>query len=144
MNKDEFVLECKNIGISIDEDILNKLDLYRNLLVEWNNKFNLTTILEEKDVYLKHYYDSLCLSLSTNLNNKNICDFGTGAGFPGIVLAIIYKDSNFTLIESNNKKCNFLNKVKEELNLKNVTIICDRTENYGKNNRELFDIYFIT
>ena len=140
MNKEEFIKECSKLGINIDENIINKLDKYRNLLVEWNSKFNLTTILEEKDVYLKHFYDSLCLSIGTDLNNKSICDFGTGAGFPGLVLAIVYSSSTFTLIESNNKKTIFLEEVKKQLNLKNVTIINDRTENYGKNNRELFDI----
>ena len=98
MTKDEFIKECSKLGINIDESIINKLDKYRNLLVEWNNKFNLTTILEEKDVYLKHFYDSLCLSLASDLNNKSICDFGTGAGFPGIVLAIVFSSSNITLI----------------------------------------------
>ena len=140
MTKDEFIIECKKIGISINEEIIDKLELYRNELVSWNNKFNLTTILEEKDVYLKHFYDSLCLVKATDLNNKNICDFGTGAGFPGIVLAIVFKNSNFTLIESNSKKVIFLEHIKEKLHLNNVTIINERTEEYGKNNRELFDI----
>ncbi len=99
MNKNEFVLECKKIGINISSNILNKLDLYFHELVSWNNKFNLTTIINEEDVYLKHFYDSLCLVKVTNLNNKNICDFGTGAGFPGMVIAIVFDKSNITLIE---------------------------------------------
>ncbi len=140
MNKDEFILECKKIGIKINNSILEKLDLYQKELVNWNKKFNLTTIIEEDRIYLKHFYDSLCLIKAIDLNNKEICDFGTGAGFPGMVLAILFKDSNITLIESNNKKILFLNNIKEKLKLNNVTIINDRIEIYGKNNRELFDI----
>ena len=140
MIKDEFIIECKKIGIIINNDIINKLEIYKNELIEWNKKFNLTTILEDKDIYLKHFYDSLCLVKATSLDNKNICDFGTGAGFPGIVLAIIFSNSNITLIESNNKKVLFLEYIKNILNLNNVTIINKRTEDYGKNNREIFDI----
>lgn len=140
MTKDEFIIECEKLGININDEIINKLDLYRNELVSWNSKFNMTTILEEKEVYLKHFYDSLCLVKATSLENKSICDFGTGAGFPGIVLAIIFNNSKFTLIESNSKKTTFLEHIKELLNLNNVTIINERTEEYGKKNRELFDI----
>lgn len=140
MTKDEFILECKKLGIEINNQIIDKLELYRKELINWNKKFNLTTILDDKDIYLKHFYDSICLVKITNLDNKNICDFGTGAGFPGMVLAIIFNNSNFTLIESNNKKVLFLNNLKEKLKLKNVTIINERTESYGKNNRELFDL----
>ena len=140
MTKDEFIIECEKLCININDEIINKLDTYRNELVSWNNKFNLTTILDEKEVYLKHFYDSLCLVKATDLNNKSICDFGTGAGFPGMVLAILFSNSKFTLIESNNKKVTFLEHIKELLHLDNVYIINDRTENYGRNNRELFDI----
>ena len=140
MNKEEFTNECNKIGINITEDKLKKIDRYKELLIEWNSKFNLTTIIEEKDIYLKHFYDSLCLAIITDLNNKEICDFGTGAGFPGLVLAIVFDNSKYTLLESNGKKVTFLNEVKKELDLDNVTIINDRVENYGKNNRELFDI----
>ena len=140
MTKEEFIKYCSILGINLTTKNLNDLEEYKNLLIEWNQKFNLTTIIEEKDIYLKHFYDSLCLVKTTNLNNKKICDFGTGAGFPGMVLAIIFDNSSFTLIESNNKKVTFLEAVKNKLNLKNVEIINTRVEDYGKNNRELFDI----
>ena len=140
MTKEEFILECKKIGIEITKEIIDKLDLYKDLLIEWNNKFNLTTIIEEKDIYLKHFYDSIYLCSIENIDNKKICDFGTGAGFPGMVLAIILNNSKITLIESNGKKIIFLEEVKKRLGLKNVEIINDRAELYGKNNRELFDI----
>ena len=140
MNKDQFIFECNKLGILINDNIYEKLELYKDLLIEWNNKFNLTTIVLDEDIYLKHFYDSICLVKATDLNNKKLLDFGTGAGFPGMVIAILFNNSNITLLESNNKKVSFLEHVKKELELKNVNIICDRVENYAKNNREKFDI----
>lgn len=142
MNKKEFVEYCSKLNIDITEEKIKKLDIYCELLNVWNNKFNLTNILEEKDVYLKHFYDSLCIIKTNLIENKNIsiCDFGTGAGFPGIVIKIIYPNIKLTLIESNGKKCMFLSEVIKALKLENVEIINQRTEEYGKKNRELFDI----
>ena len=140
MTKEEFINYCKEINIDINDELLNKFEKYKKLLQDWNNKFNLTTIIEDNEVYLKHFYDSVYLSSVTDLNNKSICDFGTGAGFPGLVLAIIYNDSKFTLLESNSKKVLFLKEVVKELNLKNVKVINQRAEIYGKDCREEFDI----
>lgn len=142
MNKEEFIKYLKELNLDVDNEILNKLDKYFKLLVEWNNKFNLTTILEEKSVYLKHFYDSICIVKTNLIENKNIklCDFGTGAGFPGIVIKIFYPNINVTLIESNNKKCIFLNEVIKELELKNIEVINTRMELYTKKIRESFDI----
>ena len=140
MSEQEFIEECKKIGIILNEKQVEKFKLYKDLLIEWNKKFNLTRIIEEKDIYLKHFYDSILLSKYCELNNKTICDFGTGAGFPGIVLAIIFNNSSFTLLESNGKKVLFLNEVKNRLNLNNIEIINDRVEKYAKNNREKYDI----
>lgn len=141
MTKDEFLFECEKIGISISKDKQVELEKYLELLLEWNNKFNLTSITEKKDVYLKHFYDSLCLNKAVDLNKSiNICDFGTGAGFPGLVLAIIYNNVSVTLVESNNKKVMFLNEVKKVLNIVNVNIVNDRIENYAIKNREKFDV----
>lgn len=140
MNKEEFILECKNINIEITEDIIDKLDKYKELLIEWNKKFNLTTIILEEDIYLKHFYDSLCIVKACDPSNKSILDFGTGAGFPGMVIAIVFNNTKVTLLESNNKKVTFLEEVKKQLSLCNVNIICDRVETYGKKNREIYDI----
>ena len=140
MNKNEFVEYCKNNNIILNDKQIEQFELYKNLLIEWNKKFNLTTIIKEEDIYLKHFYDSILLSKYYDLNNKSICDIGTGAGFPGMVISILYPNSKITLIESSQKKVMFLNEVKKQLELNNVEIINTRAEDYGKNNREIYDI----
>lgn len=141
MTKEEFILYCDKLNINISEELYDKFFTYFEMLVEWNNKFNMTTILEEKDVFLLHFYDSLCLSKVVSLNDeKSLCDFGTGAGFPGLPIAIVFSKVNVTLVESNQKKCMFLNAVIDKLNLKNVVVINDRIENYSSKEREKFDI----
>ena len=90
MKENEFILELEKIGIKLDEDKLNKLDKFYNLLVSWNEKINLTRIVSKEDVYLKHFYDSLTLIKEIDLTKDlTLCDVGTGAGFPGIVLKIV-------------------------------------------------------
>ena len=140
MNKEIFTEELKKLNIFVTEEQLQQLDKYYKLLKEENNKYNLTAIIEENDVYLKHFYDSLTITKLINLNNQNICDIGAGAGFPGIVLKIIYPELKLTLIDATTKKCNFLSLVVSELNLKNVTIINQRIEIYAQKNRECYDI----
>ena len=101
MNKEEFIEECKKINIDIKNEQLNKLEKFYHLMIEWNKKINLTRITEEKEVYLKHFYDSLTLNKVVDLKKiKTLCDVGTGAGFPGIVLKIIFPDIKITLIDS--------------------------------------------
>ena len=140
MSKEEVLMKTKELGITITEEMLNKLDTYYHILKEENNKYNLTRIIEEDAVYLKHFYDSLTITKVIDINNQSICDIGSGAGFPGLVLAICFPNTKLTLIESNGKKCNFLNIVKDKLNLTNVTILNARAEEFSKNNREVFDI----
>ncbi|MGN1341807.1 MAG: 16S rRNA (guanine(527)-N(7))-methyltransferase RsmG [Bacilli bacterium] len=140
MNKEEFIKETKKMGIELNNQILNDLEAYYNILKEENTKYNLTRIIFQEDVYLKHFYDSLTITKIVDINNQSICDLGSGAGFPGLVLAICFPNSKVTLIESNGKKCYFLNNVKEKLNLNNVNIINTRVEEYARKNREIFDI----
>jgi 16S rRNA (guanine527-N7)-methyltransferase len=141
MNKEEFIDSLKELNINLDDSKLNQLDLYYHLIIEWNNKINLTAITDEKQVYLKHFYDSLTLIKEIDLNkNLKICDIGTGAGFPGIVLKIVFPKLNITLVDALNKRIKFLNIVIEKLDLKNIETIHARMEEYSKNNREKFDI----
>ena len=141
MNKEEFVNNLKDLNIEINDDILNKLDIYYNFLVEYNNHTNLTAITEEYDVYLKHFYDSLTIVKSIDLSTiESLIDVGTGAGFPGMVLAIFYPNLHVTLLDSNNKRINFLNELKDKLGITNVETVHDRSEIYAKNHKDSFDV----
>ena len=140
MNKEIFISELKKLNIHITKEQLDNLNTYYNLLIEENNKYNLTSITDIEQVYLKHFYDSLTLTKIINLSNQELCDIGTGAGFPGIVLKIIYPNLKITLVESNTKKCKFISLITQKLNLTNVTIINERAEIYSKKVREKYDI----
>lgn len=140
MNKEEFIKELTKLNIIIDNNKLNMLEKYYNLLIEENNKYNLTSITNKEDVYLKHFYDSITISKIIDLDNESLLDIGTGAGFPGIVLKIIYPNLKVTLLDSTLKKCNFLNLVITKLNLKDITVINERAEIYSKNVREKYDV----
>ena len=101
MNKEEFVIEVSKLGIELTEEQLNKLDKFYKLLIDWNKKINLTTITNYDDVYLKHFYDSLTLIKEVDLTkNLNMCDVGSGAGFPGVVLKICFPNLKITLVDS--------------------------------------------
>ena len=131
MTKEEFIEELKKINIDITKDQLNKLDKFYKILIEWNSKINLTRITEEKDVYLKHFYDSLTLNKVVDLKSINtLCDIGTGAGFPGIVLKIVFPNLKITLIDSLQKRVNYLNEVIKELELDNIEAIHTRGEDF--------------
>lgn len=131
MNKEEFVEECKRINIFLTPDQLEKLNKFYHLMLEWNQKINLTRITEEKEVYLKHFYDSLTLNKVVDLKKiTTLCDVGTGAGFPGIVLKIVFPNIKITLIDSLQKRINYLNEIIKELNLDNIETIHTRGEEY--------------
>lgn len=141
MNKEEFVEELKKINIEITDFQLEKLDEYYELLLEWNKKINLTRIIEKEDVYLKHFYDSLTLSKVIDLNkNIELCDIGTGAGFPGIVLKIVFPKLKVTLVDSLLKRINFLNIVIDKLKLENIEAIHIRAEDFAKKNKNKYDV----
>ena len=141
MTINSFIEELSKIGIEINETQLNQLEMYYELLVEYNKVMNLTGITEKEEVYLKHFYDSLTLVKAIDLNKyETLCDIGTGAGFPGLVLKIVYPKLKITLIDSLQKRINFLNIVIEKLNLKDIETIHSRIEEYGCNNREKYDI----
>lgn len=140
MNKKIFIEELSKLNINITEEQLNTLENYYSLLKEWNEKINLTSIIQEEEVYLKHFYDSATLNKAIPLENQELCDVGTGAGFPGIVLKILFPELKITLVESLTKRCNFLNLVIDQLKLTNIKVVNNRMEIYSKENPEKFDI----
>lgn len=139
MTKEEFITALKNENIELSELQLNQFDKYLHLIQEYNKVMNLTGITEENEVYEKHFYDSLLFSFRLDLNNKSLIDIGSGAGFPGIPLAICYPYCKISLLEPLTKRCNFLQIVVNELGLKNVVIINKRSEDYAKKNVEKYD-----
>ena len=141
MNQNKFIEELNKLGINLSDTQLNQLDKYYNLLVEYNKVMNLTGITEHDEVYLKHFYDSLTIIKTIDLNSvKSICDIGTGAGFPGMVLKIVFPNLDVTLLDSLNKRIKFLNTVINELELKNIEAIHTRAEEYANINRNKFDV----
>ena len=141
MNKEEFLIETKKIGINITEEQISLLDKFYNLLIEWNEKINLTTITDYEEVYLKHFYDSLTLFKEVNLNEDiKLCDVGSGAGFPGIVLKICFPNLKITLVDSLQKRVNYLNEIIKELELVDIEAIHVRMEEYSRVHEEKYDI----
>lgn len=141
MNEKEFITELKKLNIEVTPLMLERLEKYYNLLIEYNQKINLTRITEKQDVYLKHFYDSITLIKAIDLNqNLKVCDIGTGAGFPGLVLKIVFPNLQITLVDALNKRINFLNIVIKELNLKNINTVHDRAEIFIRKNNEIYDL----
>ena len=134
---------CEEFGIKLTDDIKTKLAVYGNLLIEWNEKINLTAITEPDAVLFKHFYDCILFFKNVDIpQNASVIDVGTGAGFPGMVLKIVKDDLDITLLDSLNKRLIFLNEVIEKLGLKGIKTIHARAEDAGKNKalREQFDI----
>lgn len=141
MTNEEFIKELEKLNVVLTETQLNQLEKYYELIIEWNKKINLTRITEKKDVYLKHFYDSITLIKAIDLHQDlTVCDLGTGAGFPGVVLKIVFPNLNITLVDALNKRIEFLKLVIKELNLENITAIHERGEEFIKNNRNKFDL----
>ena len=132
----------KQFDIELSDQQENKLKEYYKILVEENKKMNLTSITEYEDVVWKHFLDSALIMKDSLWNGKNkVFDVGTGAGFPGIVLAILNPESEFVLLDSLNKRVDFLKQVCDKLKINNVTAIHGRAETYGQNEmyRNQFD-----
>lgn len=140
MNKEAFINELAKLNINLTKEQLNQLDIYYHLLVEENKKYNLTSITEEKDVYLKHFYDSLTIVKGIELTNQYLCDIGTGAGFPGMVLKIVFPELKVDLLDATSKKCTFLKMVIDKLNLKDINVVNARCEEYALTTREKYDL----
>jgi len=138
--KKKIIEKGKEIKVDITENQADLFYEYMNLLIDWNNNINLTSITEPNDVILKHFIDSL--TADKYVKNARVVDVGTGAGFPGIPLKIIDKDIKITLLDSLNKRINFLNEAIDKLGLKNINAIHGRVEEVARNKeyRESFDI----
>ena len=137
MTEQEFIDAIKQLGLTPTTQQQQQLEKFYQLLIDWNKKINLTRITDKEDVYLKHFYDSLTIIKEIDLSKVNtLCDVGTGAGFPGIVLKIFYPNLKITLIDSLLKRVNYLNEIIKELELKDIKAIHTRGEDY----HETFDI----
>lgn len=140
MTEEEFIIELTKLNIELTPEKLDQLKEYASFLLEYNQHTNLTAIRDINEVYLKHFYDSLTIVKAINLKEVNtVLDIGTGPGFPGMVLKIIYPHLQITLMDSNNKKIGFLKALAQELNL-NVEIIYGRAEEFIVNRREYYDV----
>jgi 16S rRNA (guanine527-N7)-methyltransferase len=139
----KYLLEgMKKIGVELEEKTIDSLLVYADLLYEYNQHTNLTAIRDREDMLEKHFIDSLLVYKNVSWKSGRAIDIGTGAGFPGMVLAICRRDVEFTLMDSVGKKTKFLEIVKEKLNLDNVIVVNKRAEEYIDNYRETYDFGF--
>ncbi len=140
MTIEEFIKEVEKLGIKITAKELEKLDIIYNTLIETNKTMNLTRITEKGDVYLKHFYDSLTLAKVYDLSKAStLCDIGTGAGFPGLILKIFYPNLAISLVDSLLKRVNYLNNLIEELQLTGIKAYHIRAEDLIKEGKK-FDV----
>lgn len=138
MTLQELKLKCEEKGIIVDDHMLEQFDQYAKLLIEWNQKMNLTAIDEYEAIMEKHFYDSLLPLCHLDINGK-LADVGSGAGFPSVPMKIVRPDLKVTIIEPLNKRCNFLKEVIKVLNLKDIEVLNIRAED-AKELRESFDV----
>ena len=142
-NVDTLIEGVNALGIELDDDKINKFILYKQILKEWNQKINITSITDDTEIDVKHFIDSLT-PLNVNLfeHGIKIIDIGTGGGFPGIPLKIVREDLNVVLLDSLNKRIRFLDEVINKLELENIIAIHGRAEELGRNasHRGKYDI----
>ncbi|MDU4891459.1 MAG: 16S rRNA (guanine(527)-N(7))-methyltransferase RsmG [Clostridium sp.] len=134
---------CQSMGLSFDEEKYNKFIKYKDLIKEWNEKINLTAITDDEEIIKKHFIDSIKVFNCDYVKNaKSIIDIGTGGGFPGIPMRIVKEDSKMVLLDSLNKRINFLNEVINDLNLSNIKTIHGRAEDFAQTAeyRQRFDL----
>ena len=140
MTKLEFYQQLEQQQIFLSNHQKQQFDQYYRLLFQYNQVMDLTSVIEEEQVYERHFYDSLTIAFNKNFNGLKVCDVGSGAGFPAIPLKIVFPEMELTIIDSLTKRMNFLNVVVQQLDLKNVTIITARVEEMDASFRETFDI----
>lgn len=140
MNNEEFTKAVEALGLKVTTKELEQLEVIYNTLIETNKTMNLTRITKKEDVYLKYFYDSLTLSKVYDLSKaNNLCDIGTGAGFPGLILKIFYPNLEITLVDSLLKRVNYLNKLIEKLQLTGIKAYHIRAEDLIRDGKK-FDI----
>ncbi len=137
--KEIFFEKLNKINEYLDDEQIKKFYEYMNLLKEWNEKINLTAIVDDKNIIIKHFIDSLTINKYLK-NQESIIDVGTGAGFPGVPIKIANKYLMVDLLDSLNKRINFLNEVIEKCNLENIKSIHSRIEDFAIENREKYDV----
>ena len=133
----------KELNIKINKESIDELLLFKDMLLEWNKKINLTSITDDEAIFIKHFFDSAtCMATGYIKDGFEVVDIGTGAGFPGLVLKVLNKKINITLLDSLRKRTNYLENIVINLGLKNVEIIHGRAEEYGNKEdyREKYDI----
>lgn len=141
MTELEFYNELEKINIHLTSIQKEKFSKYYEYLIEYNSHTNLTSIKDKETIYLKHFYDSILLSQTINFTEiETMLDIGCGAGFPGLVLKIVFPHIKLTLLDSNNKKTTFCQNLIKMLNIENIEIINDRAENYIISKREYYDL----
>lgn len=143
MNPEQFVHALQKKGIQLDTEQKEQFATYYETLIEWNQKVNLTSLVEKEDVYLKHFFDSISAAFYYDFSkSRQICDVGAGAGFPSIPLKICFPDLHVTIVDSLGKRIRFLDALATKLGLKRVNFYHDRAEAFAKNKefRESFDI----
>lgn len=143
MKIEEFKNMLEEKGISLSPQQIEQYEIYYHTLVEWNEKMNLTGITEKSEVYLKHFYDSISAAFYFDFHEPlHICDVGAGAGFPSIPIKIAFPHLHVTIVDSLNKRIQFLEHLAEQLKLENVHFIHDRAETFGQNPlyREKYDV----
>jgi len=139
--RDYIIKDSQILNMNLSQKNLDSLTIYLEFLLEYNSHTNLTAIREPQDIIEKHFLDSILLCSYMRKNTKKAIDIGTGAGFPGMVLAILNPEISFTLLDSVGKKTKFLMELKEKLQLENVEIITGRAEKFiNGDNRGTYDL----
>lgn len=143
MNEEQFVQALKERGIELSKEQIQQFHTYFETLVEWNEKMNLTAITDQPSVYLKHFYDSISAAFYIDFNNvQSLCDVGAGAGFPSIPIKICFPHLKITIVDSLNKRIQFLDHLSAALHLNHVNFVHARAEDFGQMQeyREQFDM----
>lgn len=143
MNEQQFIDALAEKGIHLSDHQIKQFRMYFELLVEWNEKMNLTAITDQQDVYLKHFYDSISAAFYIDFSEPlTVCDVGAGAGFPSLPMKICFPEMRVTIVDSLNKRISFLQHLSKELGLDHVEFVHARAEEFGQNAkyREAFDV----